>query len=100
DPTIPAEAIIDACPAWKIPAHVIAIVPAADRGKATVKVRVAMELKDSRIVPDMGVRVSFLDVRPKATNAPTGVLVPASAIVQRDGRSVLFVVADGKARQR
>lgn len=99
-PDMPAEAVLDAYPDWKIPAHVIAIVPAADRGKATVKVRVAMELKDSRIVPDMGVRVSFLDVRPKATNAPTGVLVPASAIVQRDGRSVLFVVADGKARQR
>ncbi|MFZ0870824.1 MAG: efflux RND transporter periplasmic adaptor subunit [Rhodanobacter sp.] len=100
-PDMPAEAVLDAYPDWKIPAHVIAIVPAADRGKATVKVRVALEHKDSRIVPDMGVRVSFLEVKPKvAAQAPKGVLIPAGAIVQRDGHSVVFVVADGKARQR
>jgi RND family efflux transporter MFP subunit len=100
-PNMPAEAVLDAYPDWKIPAHVIAIVPAADRGKATVKVRVALEHKDSRIVPDMGVRVSFLEVKPKvATQAPRGALIPAGAIVQRDGHSVVFVVADGKARQR
>jgi RND family efflux transporter MFP subunit len=100
-PDMPAEAVLDAYPDWKIPAHVIAIVPAADRGKATVKVRVAIEQKDSRIVPDMGVRVSFLEVKPKvAAQAPRGVLVPAKAIVQRDGHSVLFVVVDGKAQQR
>jgi hypothetical protein len=80
---------------------VIAIVPAADRGKATVKVRVALEQKDPRIVPDMGVRVSFLGAKPAvATQAIKGVLVPAQAIAQRDGRSVVFVVADGKAVQR
>ncbi|WP_458070203.1 efflux RND transporter periplasmic adaptor subunit [Rhodanobacter sp. BL-MT-08] len=90
---MPAEAVLDAYPDWKIPAHVIAIVPTADRGKATIKVRVALEQKDVRIVPDMGVRVSFLDVKPKTTaQAPQGVLVPATAIVQRDGRSVVFVL--------
>jgi RND family efflux transporter MFP subunit len=100
-PDMPAEAVLDAYPDWKIPAHVIAIVPAADRGKATVKVRVAIEHKDSRIVPDMGVRVSFLEVKPKvAAQAPRGVLLPAKAIVQRDGHSVVFVVVDGKVRQR
>ncbi|MBB6186561.1 efflux RND transporter periplasmic adaptor subunit [Rhodanobacter sp. MP7CTX1] len=100
-PDMPAEAVLDAYPDWKIPAHVIAIVPAADRGKATVKVRVAIEQKDSRIVPDMGVRVSFLEVKPKvAAQAPRGVLLPAKAIVQRDGHSVVFVVVDGKVRQR
>jgi RND family efflux transporter MFP subunit len=103
---MPAEAVLDAYPDWKIPAHVIAIVPTADRGKATIKVRVALEHKDVRIVPDMGVRVSFLDVKPKAASqAPQGVLVPAAAIVQRDGHSVVFVldhpVGDrGTARQR
>jgi len=100
-PAMPAEAVLDAYPDWKIPAHVIAIVPAADRGKATVKVRVALEHKDGRIVPDMGVRVSFLEVKPKVTaQVLRGVLVPANAIVQRDGRSVVFVVANGKAQQR
>ncbi|MBV8157288.1 MAG: efflux RND transporter periplasmic adaptor subunit, partial [Dyella sp.] len=102
-PNMPAEAVLDAYPDWKIPAHVIAIVPAADRGKATVKVRVALEHKDSRIVPDMGVRVSFLEQKQEAQAAeplPKGVLVPATAITQRDGHAVLFVLADGKAVQR
>jgi RND family efflux transporter MFP subunit len=100
-PNMPAEAVLDAYPDWKIPAHVIAIVPAADRGKATVKVRVALEHKDGRIVPDMGVRVSFLEVKPKAAaQLLKGALVPANAIVQREGRSVVFVVAGGKAQQR
>jgi RND family efflux transporter MFP subunit len=100
-PDMPAEAVLDAYPDWRIPAHVIAIVPAADRGKATVKVRVALEQKDGRIVPDMGVRVSFLEAKPKAVvQGPPGVLVPAAAVVQREGRSVVFVVADGHVRQQ
>jgi RND family efflux transporter MFP subunit len=100
-PGMPAEAVLDAYPDWRIPAHVIAIIPAADRGKATVKVRVALEQKDGRIVPNMGVRVSFLKNKAAApTQALPGVLVPAAAVAQRDGRSVVFVVADGKAQQR
>ena len=99
----PVEAVLDAYPDWKIPAHVIAIIPAADRGKATVKVRIGFNDKDARIVPDMGVRVSFLE-EDKAdagtAPAPSGVLVPADAIVQRDGRSVVFVVEGERARQR
>ena len=99
--SMPAEAVLDAYPDWKIPAHVIAIVPTADRGKATVKVRVALEQKDPRIVPDMGVRVSFLETRPTATAAlPQGVLVPATAIVQRGGQSVVFVVDGKQVHQR
>ena len=98
---MPAEAVLDAYPDWKIPAHVIAIVPTADRGKATVKVRVALERKDPRIVPDMGVRVSFLETRPVTTaRAPQGVLVPATAIVQRSGHSVVFVLDGQQVRQR
>jgi RND family efflux transporter MFP subunit len=99
-PDMPAEAILSAYPDWKIPAHVIAIVPSADRGKATVKVRVALEKKDARIVPDMGVRVSFLGPKVPATQAPSGVLIPPQAIAQRGGKSVVFVVEGGKALQR
>ena len=101
-PRMAAEAVLDAYPDWTIPAHVIAIVPAADRGKATVKVRVALEKKDARIVPDMGVRVAFLEHKePAATAAsPKGVLVPAAAIAQRDGKPVVFVVQGEVARQR
>jgi len=93
-PKMPVEATLNAYPDWKIPAEVIAIIPTADRGKATVKVRVALLKKDPRIVPDMGVRVSFLEkAAPVAANAPPpGVLVPAAAIANRDGDSVAFVV--------
>ena len=63
-PQQPVQAVLDAYPEWKIPASVIAIIPTADRSKATVKVRIALEQKDSRIVPDMGVRVAFLDEQP------------------------------------
>ncbi|HMI36153.1 MAG TPA: efflux RND transporter periplasmic adaptor subunit [Steroidobacteraceae bacterium] len=98
-----AEAVLDAYPAWTIPAHVIAIIPTADRGKATVKVRVAFDARDPRILPDMGVRVSFLQsVRPAtagAASAPApGVLVPASAVLQRDAHAAVFVLDGSKVR--
>ncbi|TCV95997.1 RND family efflux transporter MFP subunit [Luteibacter rhizovicinus] len=97
---MPAEAVLDAYPDWKIPAHVIAIVPAADRGKATVKVRVALENKDGRIVPDMGARVSFLERKAVDAAVPRGVLIPATTIVHRDGHDVVFLVTEGHARKR
>src|ERR1700754_3822421 len=65
-PNMAAEAVLDAYPDWRIPAHVIAIVPAPLRVKATVTIGVAIEQKDGRIVPDMGVRVSFLEHRAEA----------------------------------
>ena len=102
-PDMAAQAVLDAYPDWRIPAHVIAVVPTADKGKATVKVRVALEAKDARLVPNMAARVSFFGSKPQGpaqAQAPAGVLVPAQAIVQRDGRSVVFVVADGRAVQR
>ena len=98
-----AEAVLDAYQDWTIPARVIAIIPTADRGKATVKVRVGLEQKDPRILPDMGARVTFMEERsasPAAQEAPKGVLVPASAIVQRDGRNVVFVIEGDRARLR
>jgi RND family efflux transporter MFP subunit len=101
-PDMAAQAVLDAYPDWRIPAHVITVVPTADKGKATVKVRVALEVKDARLVPNMSARVSFLAKKPDtpAQQGPTGVLVPAQAVVQRDGRSVVFVVTDGRAVQR
>ena len=95
---MPAEVVLNAYPDWRIPAEVIAIIPAADRGKATVKVRVAMKVKDARIVPDMGVRVSFLEKpREAKDDKPQGVRVPAAALAQRDGKTMAFTVGeDGK----
>ncbi|WP_207911128.1 efflux RND transporter periplasmic adaptor subunit [Roseateles saccharophilus] len=98
---MPCEAVLDAYPDWKIPAHVVAVIPSADRGKATVKVRVALDQKDDRVVPDMGVRVSFLAAKPKVEAKPVpGVLLPPEAVVQRDGASSVFVVSEGRAQQR
>jgi RND family efflux transporter MFP subunit len=100
-PGQPVEAVLNAYPDWKIPGEVIAIIPTADRSKATVKVRIAIKQKDSRIVPDMGARVGFLDKTPAATpKAAAGVLVPAPAIQTDGGRSVVFVVNGGKVERR
>ncbi len=102
-PNQPAQTVLDAYPDWKIPSHVIAVIPTADRGKATVKVRIAIENKDSRVLPDMGARVSFLEETKKTTaNAapPKGVLVPTTSITQRDGHSVLFAVEGDRAQAK
>ena len=100
-PDMAAQAVLDAYPDWRIPAHVIAVVPTADKGKATVKVRVALEAKDARLVPNMAARVSFLGSKPTASaEPPKGVLVPPEAIAQRDGGSVVFVVKGNRAVQR
>jgi RND family efflux transporter MFP subunit len=97
------EAVLNAYPDWRIPASVIAIVPTADRSKATVKVRIALGAKDARIVPEMGVRVAFLESREaadRATSAPRGALVPAAAIRQDGGKDVVFLLRDGRAERR
>ena len=93
----PVEAVLNAYSDWKIPAEVIAIIPAADRTKATVKVRIALRERDTRIVPDMGVRVAFLEANASAANAPgpeaaPGVLVPTGAIVDESGARSVFVI--------
>ena len=94
-PKMPIQATLNAYPDWQIPGEVIAIIPTADRSKATVKVRVALNVKDPRVVPDMGVRVSFLEsAKPQATQAPKGVRAPAAAVSERDGAQVAFVVGD------
>lgn len=98
-PKMPVEAVLNAYPDWKIPAEVIAIVPTADRTKATVKVRIALKDKDPRIVPDMGVRVSFLDPAGADAPPPAGAFVPERAVVTGEGGSAVFVVADGVARR-
>lgn len=100
-PKMPVEATLNAYPDWKIPAEVIAIIPAADRGKATVKVRIALKQKDPRIVPDMGVRVSFLEKeKPADTPRSKGVRVAAAAIGERGGKPVAFVVTEDNTVQQ
>ena len=106
-PKMPVNAVLNAYPDWTIPGSVIAIVPTADRTKATVKVRISLDSKDPRIVPDMGVRVSFLAPVDADAPKPTGAFVPEAAIVQpapaaegEDAASpAVFVVEDGSAKR-
>ena len=102
-PSQPVDSVLNAYPDWKIPSHVIAIIPTADRSKATVKVRIALDAKDARIVPDMGVRVSFLEENKSAAQAqqaPRGVLVPAAALHKDADKDIVFVLKDFKAQRR
>jgi RND family efflux transporter MFP subunit len=98
-----AEAVLEAYSEWKIPAKVVAVIPTADRQKATVKVRVAFENLDPRILPDMGVKVSFLNPepveKPKAKE-PLGIRVPTTAVRSIEENKYVFVVKDGIATQR
>ena len=91
------EAVLDAYQDWTIPSHVINIVPTADRQKATVRVRIGFDQLDPRILPDMGVKVSFLDDRASAT--PTAatrpaVRVPTEAIVKEGETTFVWRVSD------
>jgi RND family efflux transporter MFP subunit len=102
---MPAVVRLNAYPDWQIPADVIAVIPTADRSKATVTVRVELKAKDARIVPEMGARVTFLSPTPAAAlpaaAASRGVIVPADAIKTEDsGQAVAFVIADGRVERR
>jgi len=94
-----AEAVLDAYPDWGIPCRVRTVIPTADRQKATVKVRIAFDRLDPRILPDMGVKVSFLEEAEDSTDVPL-TLVPRDA-VRRDGDLAFsFVVSDGRVERR
>jgi RND family efflux transporter MFP subunit len=94
-----AECVLDAYPDWRIPAHVISIVPTADRQKATVRVRIGLDRLDPRILPDMGVKVSFLEDAAAGSSTPR-VRVPANAIDTDDAGAYVWVVRDGKVERR
>jgi len=96
-------AILDAYPDWEIPSHVRTIIPTADRQKATVKVRISFDKLDPRILPDMGIKVTFLSDAPKPadTKAPqAAALVPQSAIHDDAGKKIVFLVKDDKLERR
>jgi HlyD family secretion protein len=102
-PGQPVEAVLDAYPEWRIPSKVITSVPSADRQKATVRVRIAFDQLDPRILPDMGVKVSFFNERetqvPDAPVKPR-LLVPKNAVRSEAGQSVVFVVREDRAERR
>ncbi|WP_028009346.1 efflux RND transporter periplasmic adaptor subunit [Solimonas flava] len=100
----PAVVRLNAYPDWSIPAEVIAVIPTADRSKATVKVRVGFKDKDPRILPEMGARVSFLsEAPPTDPGAPRGGLSLPAAAVQagsESGTGVVYVLRDDHVERR
>ncbi|MBV8199784.1 MAG: efflux RND transporter periplasmic adaptor subunit [Acidobacteria bacterium] len=101
-----AEAVLDAYPDWRIPATVIAVVPSADRQKATVKVRLGFDRLDPRILPDMGVKVAFLAAAPEGTPAAPDqagraqARVSRAALRQDRGQLVAFVLRGDRVERR
>ncbi|MCW8926561.1 MAG: efflux RND transporter periplasmic adaptor subunit [Xanthomonadales bacterium] len=94
-------ATLDAYPDWQIPCHVIAIIPTADRQRATVEVRVGFDELDARILPDMGVKVAFQQqAGDDAVTGRAGILVPPSAIHDNGDRQYVWLVVDGVAERR
>src|SRR5436305_1496947 len=97
----PVSAVLDAYPDWQIPAHVITTIPAADRQKATVKVRLGFEQLDPRILPDMGVKVAFLgDEKAGAVPGKPVVTIPRAAVRKDGDRDVVFVIQGTKVERR
>ena len=100
-PDQPVVATLQAYPDWKIPAHVITTVPAADRQKATVKVRIAFnELGDPRILPDMGVKVGFQSEVGAEAAARPALRIPERALRRDQAGAVVFVVRDDRVERR
>jgi RND family efflux transporter MFP subunit len=108
-PEQPIEAVLDAYPDWRIPGSVITTVPTADRQKATVRVRIRFDNGgrggelDPRILPDMGVKVSFLQERqPAAADVPPRprLMVPKTAVRTDNGQQIVFVVRDEHVERR
>jgi multidrug efflux pump subunit AcrA (membrane-fusion protein) len=101
---MPATVKLNAYPDWEIPAEVIAVIPTANRSKATVTVRVGLKSHDPRIVPEMGARVAFLaprDAGAAAVRPRKSVTVPADAVMaQGPDRGVVFVLKDGRLERR
>jgi RND family efflux transporter MFP subunit len=98
-----AEVRLGAYPDLKIPAFVVAVIPSADRAKATVRVRVGLREKSSKIVPEMGAQVVFLDSSDSVSPSRSGgVLIPREAVTidSNSHQATTFVVSDNKSARR
>jgi RND family efflux transporter MFP subunit len=96
----PLTAVLDAYPDWQIPAKVRTVIPTADRQKATVKVRAAFDRLDSRILPDMGVKVTFLGEERSTPSGAARIPVPKAALLEDGGAAVVFVHREGRVERR
>jgi HlyD family secretion protein len=95
-------AVLDAYPDWQIPSRVRTVIPTADRQKATVKVRISFLKLDPRILPDMGIKVTFFGAEPEQKNgaAEPSVLVPQSAVREDQGKKIVFLVKEDRLERR
>ncbi len=98
----PVTAILDAYPDWEIPSKVRTIIPTADRQKATVKVRISFLKLDPRILPDMGIKVTFLGAAQKEEPGATAAagIIPQNAVRDDGGKKVVFLVKDSRLERR
>jgi HlyD family secretion protein len=99
----PVTAILDAYPDWEIPSRVRTIIPTADRQKATVKVRISFLKLDPRILPDMGIKVTFLGAeleKKPGAEAASFPLVSQSALREDDGKKIVFLVKNDRIERR
>ena len=96
------SAVLDAYPDWRIPSEVIAIIPTADRQKATVRVRIGFLERDNRILRDMGVKVSFLgsDSPTGTTPEVRGVMIPGAALRSDENGDFVWIVQNGAVERR
>ena len=100
-PGQPVQATLDAYPDWQIPAHVILAVPTADRQKATVQVRIKFDKLDPRILPDMGVKVAFLEKEaPRTPESKPRLLVPKAAVRHEGDSDFVYLVQQDKVERR
>jgi RND family efflux transporter MFP subunit len=102
EPGQPVTAVLDAYPDWQIPSKVRTVIPTADRQKATVKVRISFLKLDPRILPDMGIKVTFLGNEPekKAGAAAPATTVPSNALRDENGKKIVFLVKEEKLERR
>jgi RND family efflux transporter MFP subunit len=101
-PGQPADAMLDAYPDWHIPATVRTIIPTADRQKATVKVRLTFDELDPKILPDMGIKVAFLELAEQEGGTPPRAqsMIPAPAVRKDGSQTVVFIVDDNVVERR
>lgn len=101
-PGQPVTAILDAYPDWEIPSRVRTVIPTADREKATVKVRISFLKLDPRILPDMGIKVTFLGDEPeqKSGGSVPAVLISQDAVRDDAGKKYVLLVRDDKVERR
>jgi RND family efflux transporter MFP subunit len=100
-PDQPCEITLDAYPSKKYRGYISKIIPTADRAKATVLTKVKFAELDDKVLPEMGAKVLFLqNLDNSAGSVESSVIVPADAIVQRAGANYVYLISDGKAKER